>query len=52
MWKETSLGNHVRLIVNRDALELITITRGVAQGNMINLLTFAVVNETVAKWIA
>ena len=52
MWKETALGNQVRLIVNREASEIITITRGVAQGNTISPLTFAVVKETVAKWTA
>jgi hypothetical protein len=51
MWKETALGNQVKLIVNGDASETITITRGVAQDNTISPLTFAVVKETVAKWI-
>ena len=51
MWQETALGNQVRLIVNGDASDIITITRGVAQGNTISPLTFAVVKETVAKWI-
>ena len=49
MWKETALGNQVRLIVNGQASETITITRGVAQGNTISPLTFAVVKETIAK---
>ena len=52
MWKETALGNQVRLIVNGEASEIITIIWGVAQGNTISLLTFAVVKETVAKRIA
>ena len=51
MWKKTALGNQVRLIINDEASEIITITRGVAQGNTISPLTFAVVKETVAKWI-
>lgn len=51
MWKETATGNQVRLVVNGKASEIITITRGVAQGNTISPLTFAVVKETVAKWI-
>ena len=51
MWKETTLGNQVRLIVNGEASQLITITRGVAQDNTISPLTFAVIKETVAKWI-
>ena len=42
----------MRLIVNGEASEIITITRGVAQRNTISPLTFAVVKETVAKWIA
>ena len=41
----------MRLIVNGQASETITITRGVAQGNTISPLTFAVVKKTVAKWI-
>ena len=48
MWKETALCNQVRLIVNGEASETITITRGVAQGNTISTLTFAVVKETIA----
>ena len=40
------------MIVNGEASEFITITRGVAQGNTISPLTFAVVKETVVKWIA
>lgn len=52
MWKETASGNQVRLVINGKATEVITITRGVAQGNTISPLTFAVVKETVAKWIA
>ena len=36
MWKETTLGNPVRLIVNGEASDTKTITRGVAQGNTIN----------------
>jgi hypothetical protein len=52
MWKETALGNHVRLIVNGEASELITITWGVVQNNTICPLTFAVVQETVAISIA
>lgn len=51
MWQETATGNQVRLVVNGKASELITITRGVAQGNTISPFTFAVVKETVAKWI-
>ena len=51
MWKKTALGNQMRLIVNGEASDTITITRGVAQGNTISPLTFAVVKETVAKWI-
>ena len=51
MWKETLLANQVKLIVNDEASETITITRGVAQGNTISRLTFTVVKETVAKWI-
>ena len=51
MWKEIALGNQVGLIVNGQAFETITITRGIAQGKTINPLTFAVVKETVAKWI-
>jgi hypothetical protein len=51
MWNETALGNQVRLIINGEASETITITRGVAQVNTISPLTFAVVKETVAKWI-
>ena len=39
------------LIVNGEASDTITITRGVAQGNTIIPLTFAIVKETVAKWI-
>ena len=30
MWKDTALGNQVRLIVNGETLDTITITRGVA----------------------
>ena len=30
---------------------MITITKGIAQGNTISLLTFTVVKERVAKWI-
>ena len=52
MWKETALGNQVRLIVNGEASEIITITQGIAQENTICPLTFTVVKETVAKWIA
>jgi hypothetical protein len=51
MWKETTLGNQVRLIVNGQASETIMITREVAQGNTISPFTFAVVKKTVAKWI-
>ena len=51
MWKKTALGNQVRLIVNGQAFETITITKGIAQGKTISPLTFAVVKETVAKWI-
>ena len=51
MWKETALGNQVRLIVNGEAFDTITITRGVVQGNTIGPLTFAVVKKTFIKWI-
>jgi hypothetical protein len=49
MWKEIAFDNHVRLIENGEASELITTTPGVAQGNTISLLTFAVVKQTLAK---
>lgn len=43
MWKETASGNQMRLIVSGKTSELITIMKGVAQGNIISLLTFAMV---------
>lgn len=52
MWTKTSLGNHIRLVVNGEASELITITWRLAHDNTISPLTFAVVKEVVAKWIA
>ena len=50
--ERNNIGKSGKAKENGEAFDIITITRGVAQGNTISPLTFAVIKETVAKWIA
>lgn len=52
MWKKTAIGNQMRLIVNGEASEPITITRRAAHDKSISPLTFAVVNGKLPKWLS